>query len=193
YHPGQQYGQQYGQPTQAFNPNQQYGQPSEDYQPQSPAGYPAPPFQPQREMPTNVYGTPSGPPAPGYDLQGQAPQGYSDPASGGDDEFAPEGEGKKKRLLLILALVAAVVVLAAVGTVVTLVMRGSNANFAINDCVKQSDSKAVKATCSDSGAYKVVKKVKKQEDCSDPNQPFVIISNKGGSDDVLCLRPANQQ
>jgi hypothetical protein len=202
--PGQEYGQptqayhpnqQYGQPTQAFNPNQQYGWPSEGYPDASPTGYPAPPVQPQRQMPTNVYGTPSAPPAQGYDPYGNAPQEYGDPNAtvNGADPFAPAPEHKSKRLLLVLALVAAVVVLAAVGTAVTLAMRGSTVDFAINDCVKQSGNSAVKASCSDSNAFKVVNKVGQQSDCPDPHQPFVVVTRSGGKNDVLCLRPSGQK
>jgi hypothetical protein len=172
-----------------------------------PSGPPAQGYGTPSGPPAQDYGTPSGPPAQGYSPQGydqggydpqgypRSDQGYGEPAwtgSNEDDGSAAAPEGKKKRLLLVLALVAAIVVLAAIGTALTLTMRGSTASFAVNDCVKQSGSKAVKATCSESGAYRVLNKVKQQGDCADANQPFVVVSNKG-NDEVLCLRPASEK
>jgi flagellar basal body-associated protein FliL len=113
--------------------------------------------------------------------------------SGRPDNFPPAPQRKNKRLLLVLALVAAVVVLAGIGTAVTLALGGSSTNFAVNDCVKESSGKAVKASCSDSKAYKVINKVSKNTDCADQNQPYVVVEHKGSKDEVLCLRPASQK
>lgn len=155
-----------------------YGQASGGYPGQATPGYPG--------QPTNVYGTPSGPPAQGADdataVVGAAP-----------GSFPPASQRKNKRLLLVLALVAAVVVLAGIGTAVTLALRGSSTSFAINDCVKESSGKAVKASCSDSKAYRVINKVSQPPQCADPNQPYVLVEHKGSKTEVLCLRPASQK
>jgi hypothetical protein len=194
--PGQEYGghaQVYGQPPQGYG---------------SPGAYPGQGYedmtqQVSREAPTGVYGTPSGPPAQDYHAQGYDPQAYQPtgqhPAAGYDDPTRPadaatdEPAGKNKRLLLVLALVGLVVVLAAVGTAVTLALRGSSTSYAINDCVKQDGSNAVKASCSDGKAYVVTRKVNQQSECPDANQPYVVIEHKGGKSEVLCLRPASQR
>jgi hypothetical protein len=107
--------------------------------------------------------------------------------------------GRNKRLLLVLAVVAVVVVLAAVGTVATLVLGGSRTTFAVGDCVKESptgkagNSKAIKAGCSDTKAYRVINKVGDKSECADTSQPFVVVQTKGSKDQVLCLRPASQK
>lgn len=176
----QPYGPEYGQPNQPYGqPTGVYGAPSGGYPSQGPTGY-------QPGQPTNVYGTPSGPPALGYgDATAQV--------SGQPDTFPPAPQHKNKRLLLVLALVAAVVVLAGIGTAVTLALGGSSTNFAVNDCVKESSGKAVKADCSDSKAFRVINKVSQQSDCADKNQPYVVVQRKGSKDEVLCLRPASQK
>jgi hypothetical protein len=178
--PPQPYGSEYGQPTQQYGqPTGVYGSPSGAYPGQAPTAY-------QPGQPTNMYGTASGPPALGYgDATAQV--------SGQPDTFPPAPQRKNKRLLLVLALVAAVVVLAGIGTAVTLALGGSSTNFAVNDCVKESSGKAVKASCSDSKAYRVINKVSQQSDCADKNQPFVVVERKGSKDEVLCLRPASQK
>jgi hypothetical protein len=171
--PPQPYGSEYGQPTSV------YGAPAGAYPGQAATAY-------QPGQPTNVYGTPSGPPAMGYD-------DATAQVSGQPGTFPPAPQRKNKRLLLVLALVAAVVVLAGIGTAVTLALGGSSTNFAVNDCVKESSGKAVKASCSDSKAYKVINKVGKNTDCADQNQPYVVVEHKGSKDEVLCLRPASQK
>jgi hypothetical protein len=178
--PAQPYPPEYGQPPQPYGqPTSVYGTPGGAYPGQAPTAY-------QPGQPTNVYGTPSGPPAMGYeDATAQV--------SGQPDTFPPAPQRKNKRLLLVLALVAAVVVLAGIGTAVTLALGGSSTNFAVNDCVKESSGKAVKASCSDSKSYKVINKVSKNTDCADQNQPYVVVEHKGSKDEVLCLRPASQK
>jgi hypothetical protein len=168
-------GPEYGQP---------YASPSGGYPAQGHAGQPYPHQDPQA---TAMYGTPSGPPAQGH----EDPTAPVSSAPGGG--FGAEPAPRNKRLLLILAVVAVVVVLAAVGTVVTLALGGSSTSFAVNDCVKQDGSNAVKVSCSDSKAYRVTQKVSQQSDCPDANQPYVVVEHKGSKNDVLCLRPASQK
>src|SRR6266536_1101839 len=98
------------------------------------------------------------------------------------DPAGPHEPRKNKKLLIILAAVAAIALIGAIITVVSL-MSGNNANFAVGDCVKQSGSKAVSATCSDKGAYKVLNKVDQQAKCVDPKQPIVVVERKGSKDE----------
>jgi hypothetical protein len=93
-----------------------------------------------------------------------------------------------------LVVTAVLVLLAVAGTGIVMALNNAGATtFAVNSCVKKSGSAAVKASCSDSGAFTIVSKVDAQEDCPDKNQPFVVLEHKGEKDQVLCLRPANQK
>jgi len=175
----------YGGPADNFGQTEQYGPPPYGQTQQfggAPYGSPSGAYPAQ---PSNVYGTASAPPATGYDRFDGGPGPYEE--TGGEPP-----QQKKKRLLLILAVVGAVTVLAAVVTAVVLATSGSGAKFAVGDCVKQSGKQAVKASCSDSKAYKVVNDVSKQSECADRNQPMVIVT-EGKTQHVLCLRPASQK
>jgi hypothetical protein len=102
-------------------------------------------------------------------------------------------QGKRRRGLIIGGVIAAVlIVLAAAGLLVTRYFTQSS-SFAVGSCVKQTDSKATAANCSDANAFTVVTKVDKREDCPDLNQPFVVVERRGGKTEVLCLRPASQK
>jgi hypothetical protein len=111
-------------------------------------------------------------------------------------QAAPPVPARKNRRPLVIALVvtAVLVLLAIAGTGVVMALNNAGAStFAVNSCVKKEGSAAVKASCSDGGAYTIVSKVDRQEDCPDPNQPFVVLEHRGEKDQVLCLRPANQK
>jgi hypothetical protein len=153
---------------------------------------------------TGLYGGPPGSGDP--HVYGQPPQ-FSDlvthpgqesppnvslgPLPGSDE---PPPRKSKKALVVSLVIVAVVFLLAVAGTgVVVALNNAGGGTFAVNSCVRRDGEKAVKASCSDSGAYTVVSKQAKQEDCPDPNQPFIVLQHKGSDDQVLCLRPANQK
>jgi hypothetical protein len=127
-------------------------------------------------------------------LQGAAPR-YSDLVSMPGQAAPPVPARKNRRPLVIALVVAAVLVLLAIaGTGVVMALNNAGAStFAVNSCVKKDGSAAVKASCSDGGAYTIVSKVDRQEDCPDPNQPFVVLEHRGEKDQVLCLRPASQK
>jgi flagellar basal body-associated protein FliL len=105
---------------------------------------------------------------------------------------APAPRKSRRALLLSLAIVAIVFLLAVAGTGLV-VWLTRDTTFAVNSCVKQSGDQAVKAKCSEDGAFTVVSKVERQESCPDPNQPYVVVQHKGANDQVLCLRPAAQK
>jgi hypothetical protein len=144
------------------------------------------------------YGGPTQYGNPGqYGDSGQygAPGQYGDPATYGHDPAFGEppqsaGPAPKSRRGLIIGLVigAVLLLLAIAGTGITIALNRSSTNFAVNSCVKRDGDKAVKAGCSDKGAYTVVSKVDKKESCPDQNQPFVVLPDD--NDRVLCLRPA---
>ena len=96
--------------------------------------------------------------------------------------------------MLSLVIVVVVFLLAVAGTgIVVALNNAGDTTFAVNSCVKQKDDQAIKADCSESGAFTVVSKVERQESCPDTNQPFIVLQHKGSKDQVLCLRPANQK
>ncbi len=112
----------------------------------------------------------------------------------GSDEPAGQPRKSRKSLVVSLVIVAVVFLLAVAGTgVVVALNNAGDGTYAVNSCVKRDGDKAVEASCSESGAFTVVSKQDKQEDCPDPNQPFVVLEHKGSNDQVLCLRPANQK
>jgi hypothetical protein len=124
---------------------------------------------------------------------------YTDPvgAPGDLDGGAPGSPAPRKSrraLVMSLVIVAVVFLLAVAGTgIVVALNQAGGTTFAVNSCVKQSGDQAVKANCSDSGAFTVMSKVDRQESCADPNQPFIVLQHKGSKDQVLCLRPASQK
>ncbi|HET6530725.1 MAG TPA: hypothetical protein VFH03_08950, partial [Actinoplanes sp.] len=96
------------------------------------------------------------------------------------------------RRLLIFGLIAAavLVLLAAVG-VVAINALGSSSSFAVGSCVKQSGKEAKQADCDEDGAFTVVSKETKREDCADLKQPHVQIE-RGDKTEILCLAPAKR-
>ena len=67
---------------------------------------------------------------------------------------------------------------------------GSASDFAVNACVKKSDTKAVSVSCSTDGAFQIVSKVETVDKCPDKGQPYVVLQESGKPDQVLCLKPA---
>ena len=138
---------------------------------------------------------------------------YGDPTQyGGGDQYgdrgadgrfsslrydeAPGGPGgpppaKSRRGLIIGVVIAAVavLVLAAVG-VTWMLSAKSTSNFAVNSCVKRSGDKAESVSCSTAGSFQIVSKVGSPSQCPDQAQPYVVLQEKGKSDQVLCLKPS---
>jgi hypothetical protein len=56
--------------------------------------------------------------------------------------------------------------------------------FAVGDCVKQSDGEAVRADCSETGAFQVKAAVTSPDQCQDQSQPHVEQQKQ-----ILCLAP----
>jgi hypothetical protein len=138
---------------------------------------PAQPAQPMPESPTS------------------APR-YSDLVTMPAQAAPPSPPTRKNRRALTIGLVvtAVLVLLAVAGTGIVLALNNASANtFAVNSCVKKSGSSAVKASCSEGDAYRILSKVDNPTDCPDDKQPFVVLEHKGEKDQVLCLRPANQK
>ena len=109
---------------------------------------------------------------------------------------APGGPGgppptKSKRGLIIGVVIAAVAVLALAGVGVTWMLSSkSSNNFAVNSCVKRSGDKAESVSCSTAGSFQIVSKVGSPGQCPDQAQPYVVLQEKGKSDQVLCLKPS---
>jgi hypothetical protein len=109
------------------------------------------------------------------------------------DDPVVEPRPKSKRGLIIGIVVAAVVVLALAGAGVFMFLNktSNTATFAVNSCVKKSDDKAVAVSCTETGAYQIVSKVDTVDKCPDKGQPYVVLSESGKSEQVLCLKPAH--
>ncbi|MEV8514304.1 hypothetical protein AB0367_18675, partial [Dactylosporangium sp. NPDC051484] len=161
---------------------------------------------PTSEPPTTAaaYQTSAPPPgvyqgsAPNYDdlftVPGENPPGAA-PIGGEALPPTTEPPAKSRRGLFIgLVVVVAVFLLAVAGTV--LVVKLSDAggtSLAVNSCVRENGGSAKGVDCSDKDAFRIVSKVDKPESCSDANQPYIVLQQKGQKEQVLCLRPASQK
>jgi hypothetical protein len=170
-----------------------FGQPDGGYGQQG-GGYGAAPPYPQQP---GQYGTDPG--------RYADPTQYHDPTQFGDrgqepgrfgslryDETTggpPEPKSKRGLIIGVVAAVVAVLILGAVGFYFLVSSKSSN-NFAVNSCVRRSGDKAESVNCSTSGSFKIVSKVSSPNQCPDPQQPYVVLQEKGKSDQVLCLKPA---
>lgn len=147
-----------------------------------PAGYPPPgprPFEDhagRRDTPGTDF-----PGSPGAPMSG--PPGQPGPAA-----QTPRG---RRRLVIALVAAAVVILLGGVAVVAMTVLNSKGGSYTVGKCVKQDGSKARTIACSESGAFKIIDKVERQDQCPDANQPYVVIERSGGRDEVLCLRPAN--
>src|SRR5436305_607484 len=121
--------------------------------------------------------------------QGPYPPGYEpdDPPGAGVGRARSRG----RRGLIIGVAVGVIVVLAlgAVGVFYVL-SAGSSNSFAVNSCVRKARDKAESVSCSTAGSFRVVSKVNTPTQCPDQGQPYVVLQQKGKSDQVLCLKPA---
>ncbi|WP_203926341.1 LppU/SCO3897 family protein [Virgisporangium ochraceum] len=91
--------------------------------------------------------------------------------------------------MLVIALIAvAALLLLGTGGFVAFKVLGSSNNFAVGSCVKQDGNEAKQVDCDEDGAFSVVSKETKREDCADQAQPFVLIE-RDGKTEVLCLSP----
>jgi hypothetical protein len=105
------------------------------------------------------------------------------------------GSGHVRMLPVLLSVVIGAILLVGIAIgIVWLISRGSDSNFDVGagDCVRRSGNTAVKASCSDSGAYKVVSVADTREQCADKNQPYVLNPTKDGKTQVLCLTPSGR-
>jgi len=105
-----------------------------------------------------------------------------------DDYAASPSESSGSHTGLLIA-VGVVVLLAVVGLTAFMWPRGSaGPEFAVNSCVKQSGNSAVAADCGATGAFMIVSKVDRPEQCTDRDHPYVELGS--GRNRILCLSPA---
>jgi hypothetical protein len=105
-------------------------------------------------------------------------------------EGAPPEERKSRKGLIIALIVVAIVLVVAIGGYVgwSLTTRGSE--FVEGACVKQSGNDAVVVDCSTTGAYRITKIADNEADCTDANQPTVVLTGPIGNRRYACLAPA---
>jgi hypothetical protein len=118
------------------------------------------------------------------------------------DPFQPEqpnrikpssGSGHVRMLPVLLSVVIGAILLVGIAIgIVWLISRGSGSSFDVGagDCVRRSGNTAVKASCSESGAYRVVSVADTRDQCADKSQPYVLNPTKDGKTQVLCLTPS---
>jgi hypothetical protein len=116
-------------------------------------------------------------------------------AAAGAQPKVPDQAAAPKTVRLPLAILgivgaAALLLIMAFGITWVATRPGTPA-FEVGSCVRESGKQAVKAGCGDAGAFTVVQKVDKLEQCTDPKQPYVVVPASKGKQEVLCLRPAS--
>ena len=94
-------------------------------------------------------------------------------------------------VLIGVVIAAALLVGLAFGLVYLISGDSGSGGFAVStgECVKQDGDEAVKADCSDPGAFEVVSIADTKEQCADPGQPYVLNPTSDGRTQVLCLKP----
>ncbi|GIH05811.1 hypothetical protein Rhe02_38780 [Rhizocola hellebori] len=119
--------------------------------------------------------------------------GNREPSQAAFDQFKPAGtdpapaepKPERKGGIIVGVLVGCVALLAIAFGGLFLVDKIFNGpSFAVGDCVKQSDTEAVKADCGESGAFQVKEAVTSPDQCQDQSQPHVQ-----QKDQILCLAP----
>jgi hypothetical protein len=172
-----------GMPPPGYPPTRQ---PATEFR--QPAGYGSPangaathPASPERPGPTPAY--PAGQPE----------------AQSRFDAFRPEPEAEpapqqvRSGRVLVAVIAAAVLLLVVPLGIVWLVTRPSPPTFEVGECVRQSGTEAVEATCAEAGAYRIVAKADSADQCEDKSQPYAVLPARGGKEQVLCLRPEAAQ
>lgn len=150
-------------------------------------------------QPATGHATPGAPPAPGQPY-GQPPYGYQQgsPPYGppGAPPAAPPGShgpswfsGNRNGLILIGVGVALLLVVA-LG--LTLFAANRDSGYEIGACVKKGPSNSVlEAGCEEPGAYRIVKKVDREDQCGKPDEPTITLES-GGKREVFCLEKATR-
>lgn len=126
-------------------------------------------------------GQPMGMP-PGARPGGPAPHGPIMPPPP-PDEAKPERKG---RIIVGVLVICVALLAAAFGGLILVDKLFNGAAFAVGDCVKQSNTDAVRADCGDTGAFKITAAVSSPEQCEDQTQPHVQQGDK-----ILCLAPVS--
>ncbi|MDG4803895.1 hypothetical protein [Micromonospora sp. WMMD980] len=149
---------------------------------------------------------PAFPPPPQQAPPAWSTDGPSDDSDQGRfDAFKPDAEPQteaptpkvRNGRVLAAVLVAAVLILAVPLGLLTLLgkINGDDkpAGFdpAVGSCIKQSGTTAVATNCNEQGAFSIVSKVDNKDKCADLSQPTVVLQD-GGTNRVLCLKPAGQ-
>ncbi|HEX6075935.1 MAG TPA: hypothetical protein VFZ32_11820 [Micromonosporaceae bacterium] len=164
---------------------------------QQPAPGQAPPGQPPAQHALGQV-------PPGQPVFGQQPfqgYGYQQPLSGAapaGPTFRPPGApapagmfpanwGNRTGLILIIVGVALLLVLA-VGA--ALYAMGRDSGYEIGACVKKgSNDSVLEADCDEKGAYRIVKKVDREDQCGKPDEPTITLESRGKKE-VVCLEKA---
>jgi hypothetical protein len=94
--------------------------------------------------------------------------------------------------VLVAVIAAAVLLLVVPLGIVWLVTRPAPPTFEVGECVRQSGTEAVAASCGESGAFRITSKADAADQCEDRSQPYAILPARGGKEQVLCLQPAGQ-
>jgi hypothetical protein len=98
------------------------------------------------------------------------------------EEAKPERKG---RIIVGVLVICIALLAAAFGGLILIDKLFNGSTFAVGDCVKQSDTAAVKADCGESNAFKVTAVVTNPEQCQDQTQPHVQQGTQ-----YFCLGPA---
>lgn len=155
--------------------------------------------RPDGGQPGTTYGSarPDAPPPDGADQDRFAAFAAGAPPATGEQRKPadpPAPPAKTVRLpLAIIGIVGAAALLLVIAFGITWVAtRPGTPAFDVGSCVRESGAQAVAAECAEAGAFTVVQKVDRIDQCADPGQPHVVVPGSNGREQVLCLRPAGK-
>ena len=87
-------------------------------------------------------------------------------------------------------IVTAVLVVVAVGGYVGISLKRGDTDYSVGKCVQQNGTKATVVDCSVDGAFRITSTVNSESECTDAKQPWLAVTDPGGSTTYRCLAPA---
>jgi hypothetical protein len=101
----------------------------------------------------------------------------------------PTSQGNRAGLIMIIIGVVLLLVLA-IGA--ALYATGRDSGYEIGACVKKGpDNSVLDASCGEKDAYRIVKKVDREDQCTKPDEPTITLESRGDKE-IFCLEKAGK-
>jgi hypothetical protein len=126
-----------------------------------------------------------------YPMPGAAPAGptFGPPGAPVPPRQSSMNLNNRAGLILIIAGVALLLV---IGIGAALYATGRDSPYEIGACVKKGANDSVlDASCDDKDAYRIVKKVDREDQCPKPDEPTITLESRGDRE-VFCLEKAGK-